>query len=596
MRGIRLAHVIGRGGEGVVYVVEGQEERVAKVYSSPPNRRKAQKLAAMSEAANPALLKIAAWPEILLRDNRGEVLGFTMPRVVARRDIHELYSPKSRLEAFPAADFRFLVHVAANIARAFAVVHEQGHILGDVNHGNILVGRDGTVKLIDCDSFQIGHRPNVYTCDVGVPLFTAPELQGRPFRGLVRTANHDRFGLAVLLFHLLFMGRHPFAGRYSGDGDMSIQKAISEYRFAYGPDGAVNRMKPPPGTPPLEIMGRSIAQLFTRSFGRTGSNGARPDAKNWVAALDKLKVSLRVCSRANWHHYPGGLAACPWCSVELQTGVRLFGQRIAAGRTIGAVDLTTLWNTISAVQGPGVAPSLPSERPWRLPPGVEIPSGKPSIFYKAFRTIFRRRAYAKSRAVAKRAYITARTEWEEALALWEPATTCDPFSEKLKALKKMHAELANLQRERQLLVEKRQGQRYLERFRIDRANIRGVGTSRSIMLASYGIETAADIERSRIIQIPTFGEVLTSELIKWRQRHERNFRFNANAPLDPRDGDAIDRGLDRRREYLHATLRHGADDLLRLSQEIEAARIRLMPALEKAWNSLKIAEARRDAV
>ena len=589
MRGLRLGPVIGRGGEGMVYVVEGQKERVAKVYFSPPDRRKAQKLEVMSEAANPSLLKIAAWPDTLLRDDRGVVRGFTMPRVVARRDIHELYRPKSRLEAFPAADFRFLVHVAANIARAFAVIHEQGHILGDVNEVNILVGTDGIVKLIDCDSFQIGNRPNVYTCDVGVPLFTAPELQGRPFRGLVRTANHDRFGLAVLLFHLLFMGRHPFAGRYSGVGEMTIQKAISEYRFAYGPDVAVNGMQRPPGTVPLETMGNSIAQLFTWAFGRTGSKGARPDAKNWVAALDKLKVGLRVCSRANWHHYPGSLATCPWCSVELQTGVRLFGQRIAARRTIGTIDLAALWNAISAVRDPGAAPSLPSERPWRLPTGVEISIGKPSIFHKVFKAIIRPRAYAKSRAAAKRAYTMAKAEWEGTLARWKRATARDAFAEKLNALKRGHAELTNV-------VRQIQRQRYLERFRIDRANIRGVGTSRGIMLASYGIETAADIEQARIMQIPTFGVVLTSELIQWRQRHERKFRFNPNAPLDRRDGDAIDRELGQRRENLHSRLRQGPDDLLRLSQEIEAARIRLMPALERAWNSLKIAEAQRDTL
>jgi len=44
------------------------------------------------------------------------------------------------------------------------------------------------------------------------------------FRGLERSAGHDAFGLAVLLFHLLFMGRHPFAGR-SLAGEMTIQYA-----------------------------------------------------------------------------------------------------------------------------------------------------------------------------------------------------------------------------------------------------------------------------------------------------------------------------------------------------------------------------------
>jgi DNA-binding helix-hairpin-helix protein with protein kinase domain len=144
----------------------------------------------MTEAASPSLLKIAAWPVDLLSDSQSVVRGFIMPRGVTCRDIHELYSPKSQSEAFSEADFQFLVHVATNIARAFAVVHEHGRVVGDVNHGNLLVGADGTVMLIDCDSFQIGNSASVFTCDVGVPLFTALELHGRTFRGLVRATDY----------------------------------------------------------------------------------------------------------------------------------------------------------------------------------------------------------------------------------------------------------------------------------------------------------------------------------------------------------------------------------------------------------------------
>jgi hypothetical protein len=196
---IHFGQELGWGGEGAVFAVEGQKDRVAKIYSAPPDHRKVQKLLVMAAVASPSLLKIAAWPVDLLSDSKGAVCGFIMPRVIARRDIHELYSPKSRSETFPEADFRFLVHVGANIARAFAAVHEQGYVVGDVNHGNLLVGPDATVMFIDCDSFQIGNGAHVFTCDVGVPLFSAPELHGRTFRGLVRTANHDRLGLVVLL-------------------------------------------------------------------------------------------------------------------------------------------------------------------------------------------------------------------------------------------------------------------------------------------------------------------------------------------------------------------------------------------------------------
>ncbi len=627
---IRLGQELGRGGEGAVFSVESHRDWAAKIYSVPPDSKKTQKLSAMAQAATPALLGVAAWPLDLLKDRKGAVRGFVMPRIIARRGIHELYSPKSRSEAFPEADFRFLVHVGANIARAFGMVHEQGHVLGDVNHGNLLVGPNGTVTLIDCDSFQIGTGAQVFTCDVGVQLFTAPELQDQTFRGLVRTANHDRFGLAVLLFHLLYMGRHPFAGRYSGPGDMPIEKAISEYRFAYGPDRSANGMERPPGTVPLESMGVSVSQHFVRAFGRSGSNGERPDAAAWIHALEELKTSLRVCSTAVWQ---GELRACPWCAVEAQTGVRLFGQRIVAGGPTGAIDLATLWSAIVAVPDPGSDPALPSERSWHPPAGVKLPSralkylrmalslglvfaglvacnavsGTGSTWWTLVSYVFAftvwPRGSPEKRAEAERALSTAKAEWEGALRRWRQEASRNVFAERLKSLDKVRAGLADLPNERRRRLaklegerEERQRQRYLDRFRIDRVKIRGIGPGRTSMLASYGIETAADIDGPRILTIPGFGQALTFELVHWRWERERNFRFNPNESVDRRDIDAIDRDLELRRQGLLSDLRQGPDALRRIGQEISAAQPRLAPVLEKAWTALKIAEARRNAL
>ena len=630
---IRRGQELGRGGEGAVFAVEGQSDRVAKIYFTPPDHRKSQKLIAMTEAASQPLLQIAAWPIDLLTDRHGAIRGFIMPRIIARRDVHELYGPKSRSEAFPEADFRFLVHVGANIARAFAVVHENGHVLGDVNHGNLRVRpADGTVMLIDCDSFQIGTRSNVFTCDVGVPLFTAPELQGRSFRGLVRSTNHDRFGLAVILFHLLYMGRHPFAGRYSGPGDMPIEKAIAEYRFAYSPNRRANRMERPPDTIALETMGGVITQLFIRAFEPVETNGTRPDAKSWIEALERLKSKLRVCLLANWHHFPNELPACPWCAVESQTGARLFGQRIATVGPTGAVDLAALWNAISSVPDPGPDPVLPSERPWRAPRGVRLPSGSLKTFRKflsiafvcagpaacsalpkdggliwalvSFGLAFAAwlKVSSERRATVERAYSAARADWEAALSRWKREAAREYFTEKLRALEKARMELADLPKERRRRLAKlegeremRQRQRYLDRYRIDRAKIKGIGAGRTAMLASYGIETAADVDRVKIMQIPSFGEALSAELVGWRRLHERNFRFNPNEPVDRRDIGTMDRDLAAERQKLLSSLQQGPTVLRRLSQEINPARQRLMPTLEKAWTAFKIAEALRNS-
>ena len=118
------------------------------------------------------------------------------------------------------------------MARAFATVHAEGAVIADVNHGGILVGADARVRLIDCDFFQIIAGGRCFPCDGGVPIFTPPELQDRNLTGVIRSENHDNFGLAVMIFLVSFMGRHPFAGRYLGEGDMPIERAIEEHRFA----------------------------------------------------------------------------------------------------------------------------------------------------------------------------------------------------------------------------------------------------------------------------------------------------------------------------------------------------------------------------
>ena len=626
---IQLGQEIGRGGEGVVYTVNGYSERVAKIYSSPPDQHRVQKLQAMTAIGTPSLLRIAAWPIDLIVDKKGHIRGFVMPRIVAHRDIHELYSPKSRSLAFPDANFRFLSHVGANIARAFAVVHEHGQVIGDVNHGNLLVGVDGTVMLIDCDSFQISTHSSVYTCNVGVPLFTAPELQGNNFRNLKRSPNHDLFALAVLLFHLLYMGRHPFAGRYVRGVDMPIEKAISEYRFAYGPDRLTKGMERPPGTIALEVMGHELALYFTKAFSESGSNYGRPDAKTWVTALEKLKGSLCECKVARWHHYPQDQVSCPWCTVESQTAVRLFGQPITVGINTTTIDVARLWDAIVAVPGPGSEPPLPSEHQWNPPPAVKqqktikevriafgvvsIYSGliacaaftnRKGIMWALASLIF---AYAiwpkisgKKQREIEQAYSTTHNAWQATLIRWNQEAKEELFTVKVREMEGVYKKLLNLDSDRTRRLATLEGNKrqlqlkcYLDCFRIEDARIPGIGPSRTAMLESFGIETAGDVDANKIQGISGFGSVITSELLKWKNGHVIKFQYDPNLPIDRRLIDEIDRDVAAKRQTYIVKLRQGVPELTRVSNEVVAARSRLLPMLEQTWNELKIAEMQR---
>ena len=57
---------------------------------------------------------------------------------------------------------------------------------------------------------------------------------------------NDNFGLAVAIFHLLAMGKHPYAGRFAG-GDISMSDAIAQHRFAFSQvRTSETRTTPPP--------------------------------------------------------------------------------------------------------------------------------------------------------------------------------------------------------------------------------------------------------------------------------------------------------------------------------------------------------------
>jgi DNA-binding helix-hairpin-helix protein with protein kinase domain len=281
-----------------------------------------------------------------------------MPRVSGYQEAHLLYTPKSRRSSFPEAQLPFILHASMNIARAFATVHDAGQVIGDVNHSNLLISKEAMVALIDCDSFEISDGLSCFPCLVGVPTYTPPELQGRSFQGVRRTQQHDAFGLAVLLFHLLSLGRHPFAGIFRhGTADKAIEDAIREFRFAYLPVNRLTEMEPPPLIPVLAEFPAEIGQLFVRAFNREGASGRRPAANEWIAPLESLSRNLKRCAANDTHHYFQALVSCPWCRVENAFGRPMFGVKITiiSGPDF---DLVAVWAQIESVR-----PDEPSVTP-----------------------------------------------------------------------------------------------------------------------------------------------------------------------------------------------------------------------------------------
>lgn len=79
--------------------------------------------------------------------------------------MHQLCSPGDRKAEFPDANFRFLVRVALNFARAVANINNLGAVIGDVNESAALVDpKGGLITVIDSDSFQYRSGGRLFRC------------------------------------------------------------------------------------------------------------------------------------------------------------------------------------------------------------------------------------------------------------------------------------------------------------------------------------------------------------------------------------------------------------------------------------------------
>jgi DNA-binding helix-hairpin-helix protein with protein kinase domain len=614
---VQIGPELARGGEGAVHTLLDSADKLLKLYLKPPEPDKLVKLQVMTEAGQASLMNVAAWPAELVIDKQGRTRGFVMRKAASSAEAHQLYTPKSRAQSFPEADFRFLLHVAANVVRAFGVVHQAGYVIGDVNHAQVLVGRDGRVTLIDCDSFQVEARGRLYTCDVGSPLFTPPELQGRSFRGLPRTADHDRFGLAVLLFQMLFMGRHPYAGvPLDSAQSTEIEAAIKADRFAYGEDRRTRGVEQPPGTLPLSVYGAGVADLFERAFARSPVT-VRPDESTWLDQLKALQNDLMLCAVSPAHHHPRFLASCPWCAIEARTGGRLFGQQFRSTAFDEVIDIAALWKPISAIRPPKKAVE-PITGSYSLPP-----RSKPERARQLLRTVRRivaigvgfavyaavgssghilqamaagavtgslawPRVKAAQRQAAKRAAADARAAYDDVRRRWTAAASGQAFLELRQRCADAKDELEQLPVERTrrlaaLIAEAKQLEDFLDRFRIAQEKISGIGPGRAATLASFGIETAWDITGPAVKAIPGFGPATADKLLVWRASKQRQFIFNPHYAAPAAEIKAIESEISARRQALASMLRSGPALMQQALREGEQVLAATEPLLKERW-------------
>ena len=146
----------------------------------------------------------------------GEIVDANSPRPARAA------SPAVAVDRFERSYVENVCRIVIEVAQALDYAHERSIVHRDVKPANVLLGRDGRVKLFDLGLARIADQPALTRSGelTGSPFYMSPEqLSGSPESLDRRT---DVYSLGVTLFELLTL-RRPFEGPSSAQVFRQIQ-------------------------------------------------------------------------------------------------------------------------------------------------------------------------------------------------------------------------------------------------------------------------------------------------------------------------------------------------------------------------------------
>ncbi|OYU42223.1 MAG: hypothetical protein CFE44_25235, partial [Burkholderiales bacterium PBB4] len=327
--------------------------------------------------------------------------------------------------------------------------------------------------------------------------------------------------------------------------------------------------------------------------------------------------------------YPEHLSSCPWCALEKQGVIYFLDLGATFTATASGFVLAQVWALIEQLPAPA-APNIPvpqsfSAKPKPLPSNV--PGSATIGFYRVLALVAMVAVIGaepkawffaviggivgwfmagnaggeqrkEERKLRQSALDWAQREYEQVVTQLRQQGP-EGFQAKKKALASLRNDYGNLpQAEKAALDElhatahQRQLHQFLDRCFIDRADIKDVGPARKAALRSFGIETAADVERNKVRQVRGFGERLTAAMVDWRKSCERRFTFNPNQAVSDTERAQLRSKFAAKKASLEGQLSNGAAELQRFGKE---ATIRAAGLKNQAeWAAQKLAQAQTD--
>ena len=324
-----LGTLLGSGGEGSVYKIPNMPGKVAKIFKATTRTEYMErKIEAIISNHIPSRLEnilISTVPETLLYDETDRFVGYVMPWIPTKFKLYDVTRDSStRKKYFPELDYKGLIIIAYNLAEVVNCLHEHAVVVGDLNYHNIVVNPDGTVCLIDTDSYDIVDKKTSehFPCVVGVQEMLAPELQTVSYlKDGEFSKETDLFSLAILIFRLLMSNADPFGGILTTNisaSEIAANDSIINGECPYVRE--IEGKKVPDWAPSFDILPKYIQELFIRVFDYTFDTyrtqiGKRPTAKEWMEALMRYyNEPLKRCEADLFHWYRPDLVECPFYS------------------------------------------------------------------------------------------------------------------------------------------------------------------------------------------------------------------------------------------------------------------------------------------
>lgn len=367
---------LGRGGQGIVYLVEVEGKRKAlKWYINPPGdyfyRNLEQNI--LSGAPSDAFL----WPEYLTERQQGSY-GYVMK--LRPKNYYEFGNYLLAKVSFKS--FSAMLSAAMKISNGFMMLHRKGYSYQDLNDGNFFIDPE-TGDVLICDNDNVmpqGERSGI----MGKARYMAPEVVA----GGAPDKYSDRFSLAVILF-MLFYANHPFEGaKVVACPCMTeaYEKRFygSEALFIYDADDKSNLpvrgihqnvIRRWPALPKL------LRDTFTEEFSQEKLKNptSRMIEQNWEKIISQVRDSLVVCPHCDEETFVDANAPQDAC-INCKKAVDLSRKLVFQGRSLPLVNKTKVYidndnvpDALVTVDGSGF-PLLKnvSSETWT----VETPSGK----------------------------------------------------------------------------------------------------------------------------------------------------------------------------------------------------------------------------